>query len=220
MVDIVTNNIYFEALQVVYDILNQNIADPNSIRASKDTAREKQWIFPTYPEANDEWYPRLAIIHGQMRFEEWTPFRFYDWVTDDLGNITGEAFSNFVILPIRIGAFTKKTRHKSLEVQDWNQEKRFVENSAQVAWLLDRIQKTLLMHRDKFIEKGMDFDILTVEGIYEDLDFLWAGSVNIEVIMNNTWTNSFTDSGTGIITNIGGSNLNIDVDKFVDPGCQ
>jgi len=219
MVDVVTNNIYFEALQVLYDVLNQNIADPNSIRASKDTAREKQWIFPTFPEANDEWYPRLAIIHGQIRFEDWTPNRFWGWTTDSSGNVTGEAYSNFAILPIRVGAFTKKTRHKGLEVQDWNQEKRFVENSAQVAWLLDRIQKTLLMNREKFTEKGMDFDILTVEGIYEDLDFLWAGSVNIEVIMNNTWTKSFTDSGTGIIGAVGDSDVNITPQMFEDPNC-
>lgn len=190
----IANNIFFDPLQLIYDVLNQNIKDPNTVRASLPTEGQRRWIFPSYPEANDENYPRIAVLFGTPRHNYWTPYNFYDWGTDPSGNINREVFSNLITLPVMIGVFTKKTRHKPLEVVDYDGTRRWVENSAQVAFLLNQVQKEIFRHRDRFIAKEMDFTMTGIEAVYEDSDFLWAGHINLELLFHNIW---YGTSGSG-----------------------
>lgn len=197
------NNVYFDPLQVLYDLINANVEDPNSERLSRPTEKDRKWIFPTFPEANDENYPRIAIVHGSITFDEWTPFQFDNFVTNPDGIVTKEVFSNLVTIPVTIGVFTKKTRFKPFEVADYDGTKRWVGNSALVAYLMDRVQKAIHANRNLFIEKDMDIYIVNMEGVYEDLDFLWAGSINVEIIAKNRWTSNIAPGNI-----IGGADQN------------
>lgn len=184
------NNTYFEPLQVVYDVINQNVLDPNKERSLSVKQSERRWVFPTMPEANDENYPRIAVIHGKPVISESQAGQLLE--TQFVPNMVKDIYSNIVVIPVTIGVFTKKTSHKALEVNDYDGTKRFVENSAQVAYLLDRVQKALHSHRRDFIDKDMDIKIIDFEGAYQDNDFLWAGNINMEIVINNMWVDDIT----------------------------
>ncbi len=199
-------NVYFDPLQVVYDIISQNVLDPNPDRRERTSEGERKWIFPTTPEANDENYPRIAIIHGRVSFEEWTAGQFLEYEIDKPQKLVRAINTTIARIPVTVAVFCKKTRHKALEVVDYNGDKRYVENSAQAAWLVDKIQHELLKNRIKFIEKDIDIVVKDAEASYEDNDFLWAGDIACELIMKNIWTEDIPQ----IIANIGLS-LTVDV---------
>lgn len=198
-------NVYFDPLQIVYDVIRSNVLDPNPERRERSSEDERRWIFPTTPESNDENYPRIAIIHGRATVEEWTAGQFVEYIKDPAQKLVREVNSNIVRIPVTIGVFTKKTRHKSFEVTDYDGTKRYVENSAQVVWLLDRIQNALHRNRRAFIDKDTDIEIKDMEGAYEDNDFLWAGDIQMDIVIKNVWTNDIPN----IIENIG---LNLTVE--------
>lgn len=180
-------NVYFEPLQVLFDVINSHVPDPYQERATRPTAREKRWIFPNTPEANDENYPRIALLHGNLTFEEWTAGQFLESQKNVGGGIS-EVNTNLAVLPIVVGVFAKKTSHRGLDVTDYDGTERYVENSMLVTHLLDKIQKEIHAHRTDFIDKDMEISILNMDGPYEDNDFLWAGNINMEVRMKNIWT--------------------------------
>src|SRR3990172_9808171 len=181
-------NIYFAPLQILHDVIFNNVPDPNKLRAEQENPKDKKWIFPTTPEANDENYPRIALIHGRIRFEKWGADRLVTQVIDVPNKLVREIYADVAVLPVTVGIFCKKTTHKSLEVKDWDNTTRWVENSAQVAYLLDKVQNEIKRHREEFILKDIDFEILNAEGAYEDNEFLWAGNIDIELYMKNIWT--------------------------------
>jgi len=181
-------NIFFDPLQVVHDVIHANVLDPNPERRERPKESERKWIFPTTPEANDENYPRIAIIHGVANAQEWTAGQFLEYEKDASQQLVRAVNTNIVTIPVTVAVFTKKTKYKALEVVDYDGSKRFVENSAQVMWLLDKIQNTLMRNRRSFIDKDLDFTITDIEGTYEDNDFLWAGEISMTIVMKNVWT--------------------------------
>jgi len=198
-------NVNFRPLEILHKVIFDNVRDPNVVRSSKPTPRERNWIFPDTPEANDENYPRIAIIQGKPRIEEWTAGQHLKDEIDTSKKLVREINSNLITIPVTIGIFTKKTKHQALEVDEYDGTKRFVENKAQVAYLLDRIQKEIHIHRIDFINEDIDMKILDIEGAYEDNDFLWAGHISMEIWMDNIWTRDIDK----IINNI---DLTIDVE--------
>jgi hypothetical protein len=179
------NEVYFDPLQVLYDVLNQSIPDINEVRRELSSERERRWIFPTLPEENDNNYPRIALVAGQIQSEEFGGGRIVSEVRQLNNTMTSEVYGTVMTLPITIAAFTRKeTEH---EVVFADKSTRTLRNRAQAAWLGGRIAKELERNRDKFLEKDIDIFVKRVSGAYEDNNFLWASNVEIELVFKNLW---------------------------------
>jgi len=195
-IDYTTKNIYFEPLNLIYDILNKYVPDINDVRLNRDKEGQRKWIFPSYPESNDENYPRIAVMQGRAYHVDWTPLQLETTILNVNDQTFYDVYSNLVTLPVTIGIFVKKTKDKAFQVTDYDGTRRYVQNGAQVLWLMDRAMKAILAHRSVFIQKGIDMTIIDQDAPFEDNDFLWAGMISLELVYLNRWTTEFFDGGT------------------------
>ena len=183
---VITNNVvYVQPLQVLKDVIFNNVTDINSNRSSQSQAADRAWIFPTTPDENDERYPRLAIIPNRPTFDEHGAFRIFK-KEYSLGKVNNYVYGNFVVIPVTIGVFVKKKQ--TWPIIDYDGSTKYTQNSLQVAYLLDRIQKMLNAKRSVFIANELDFKITGMTFAYEDNEFLWAGEISIEILVKNYWT--------------------------------
>ena len=194
------NEIYFDPMQVVYDLLNSKVLDINEKRRELPRETEKRWIFPTLPEEDDENYPRVSIIPGRLRFEEFGADQIIGVVKDQNGNTISEVYGDIIIMPITITVFTKKKTAHQVVFADGS--KRTLQNSAQSAFLQGRIQKILKSNRKNFIESDMDVTIGELEQGYEDNEFLFAADIDCEITMKNIWTSEVREGHTIQIINV------------------
>ena len=54
--DLKENNIFADPYILVHDLIKAQVPDPNSLRSNRPEESKRQWIFPSYPEKNDENY--------------------------------------------------------------------------------------------------------------------------------------------------------------------
>lgn len=204
-------HLMFKPMQVIYNLITNEITDINSKRSALPTPRERQWVYPTYPEAEDENYPRIALIAGTATPTPYGTGDFIEYERDISGNAEHMVFGKVVKLPITIGVFVKKNQPHQVTYFDGTTHT--IRNTKQVDFVGDLIPKIIYMFRSKyFIPENMDIKVVSVSETYEDNDFLYAKNISIEIEMFDEWEFDFTDpsSTVGIIQNI---DLNIDVTR-------
>lgn len=195
------NHIYFEPMQVLFDTLDTNITDINAVRAARPTATGRQWIFPTEPEANDEDYPRIALIAEDVRWEEYGPRRLIEQVRG-VGNVLEkERFGKVAVLPITIIVFVKrKQRH---EVTLYDGSTKTIQNTKQADFLGSLISKVLMERRElDFIPLQMDIDVLASSRTYVNNEWSWGKQVDIEITMFDVWEIDYTGGPSTPISTI------------------
>ena len=204
------NHLSFAPMQQLYNLISERVTDINAARSAKSTSRERQWIYPSTPESNDENYPRVAIINEQVRFEEYGAGQ-YSHMERSLGQAEHMVFTKVAIMPVTLTVFVKrKQRH---EVSYYDGTTHTIQNTKQSDFLGEKIAKFLEMYRQQyFIPNNMDIKIIGMSRSYDDNDFLIAKNIDCEIVMMDEWEIDLTDpsSTIGIIQNI---NLTIDVNK-------
>jgi len=197
------NHLSFEPMQQLYNLISEKVADINAVRSAKPTAKERQWIYPSTPESNDENYPRVALVNENVRFEEYGGGQYSHTESDISGNAQHFVMTKVAILPITIAVFVKrKQRH---QVTYYNGATHTIQNSKQSDFLGDKIEKHIEMYRTQyFIPNNMDIKIIGMSGTYDDNDFLVAKNIDVEITMMDEWEIDLTDpsSTVGVIQNI------------------
>lgn len=204
------NHLSFAPMQQLYNLISNSVTDINSARLAKSTARERQWIYPSTPESNDENYPRIAIINEDIRFEEYGSGQFSGYEKNISGDVEHMVFTKVAILPVTIGVFVKRKQRHAVPYYDGTNHT--IQNTKQSDYLGEKIAKYIEMLRSQyFIPYNMDIKVTGVTRSYDDNDFLIAKNINAEIVMMDEWEIDLTDpaSTIDVIKNI---NLNIDVE--------
>ncbi len=193
----------FQPMQQLYNLISDKVTDINAIRRAKPTARERQWIYPTTPEANDENYPRIAIINENVRFEEYGSGRWIGYERNNVNEVEHIVFGKVAILPITIGVFVKKRQRHEVEYYDGTTH--VVQNTKQSDYLGEKIAKMIEMWREVyFIPYNMDITITGITRSYDDSEYLIAKNIEAEIVMLDEWEIDLTDpdSTADVIKNI------------------
>jgi len=186
------NHLSFQPMQQLYNLINEKVIDINADRRNQTDPRKRQWIFPSYPEANDENYPRVALINENIRFEEYGSGRIVEYEKDILGNTDAMLFSKVATLPITIGVFVKKKQRH--EVSYYDASVHTIQNTKQADFLGEEIEKAIEIWRELyFIPYNMDIKITGISRTYDDNDFLIAKNIDIEITMMDEWELNFQD---------------------------
>ena len=201
-----TNTIFYRPLQELFNVINDNVPDINSTRASKTDARGKQWIFPTLPAAIDQNYPRIAIISDDVTFEEYGAGDFIETIKDGSGNVIREIFGNLATIPITITAFVRRNRPEQITNYDGSNET--AQNEKVASWLIDRVQKTIFQNQDFLKAKDLRTRVLSISSSYNDSEYLIGKNLDIEIEIPNVFTEEV--DGNSIIKKI---DFTVDVDQ-------
>ena len=107
MTEIDVNN-PFQLLYTKLDEILKLIPDINSVRAARTTSASRQYIFPYYPEKNDEDYPRLRLRFANPTVTEYGAGQIVQEVENTAGNVIKTQYGQYLIFDVSIGIFTKK----------------------------------------------------------------------------------------------------------------
>lgn len=174
-------NVFFKPMQFLHDLINSNVADVNFARRTSSNPKDHQWIFPEIPEANDEMYPRIALIPGNLTFEEYGAGRFIETVTDVNNDWIGETRGVIAVLPVTIGIFVKKKQVHSVTLL--NNSVQDMQNKKLSDFMGYQLVQLMTTKRNDFIEKNMEpFDVNSSES-YEDGQFWYAKEVTLTIKM-------------------------------------
>lgn len=175
-------NVFFKPMQFLYGFIQSQVPDPNAARAALPTPKERQWIFPNTPEANDEFYPRVAIIPGSVSVQEYGAGRYIETVTDSNGDWVSETRGVIANVPVTIGVFVKKKQTHT--VDDFGVLSA-MQNTKLSDYLAYQFLRALIAGRSEFIAQNMDFaEEPQVTDTYEDNEFLYATEVTFTL---RTW---------------------------------
>ncbi len=172
----------YKPMQVLHDLINDNIQDINAIRASQISFKARRWIFGELPESNDKNYPRVALLEGNITFQEWGAGQYYCSEVQGTGinkQVLRDHFAVVATFPITIGVFVKKDQRHEIEFS--NGERHTVQNGKQVDYLSSKIAGLLHSNRDKFIEKNLDIRILSMPRSYQNNNWSWATNIECEI---------------------------------------
>jgi hypothetical protein len=192
------NHVSFAPMQVLYDLINSKITDINAERR----ANSGQWVFPTVPEAEDENYPRIAILNNGINYTEYGAGRFIQENYSG-GQATDWQYGRIATLPVIIAVFVKKKQRHEADYFDGTSH--VLTNTKQSDYLGEKIAKLIEMYRSVyFIPNGMDVKVTGITRSYDDSQFLIAKNISIEVVMFDKWGYDFTDPSydEGWINNI------------------
>jgi hypothetical protein len=173
-------NVFFKPMQFLYDLLSTNIPDPNQDRSSQVNPKARQWLFPEVPEANDENYPRIAIIPGQVTLQEYGAGRYIETVTDGNGDWVSETRGVIASIPVTIGVFVKKKQVHNVEELDGAIVA--MQNKKLADYLAYEVLRVLVGKRPSFIKENMDVQEITATEAYEDNQFLYAADVTFTLV--------------------------------------
>jgi len=200
----VQNNVFFDPMQVMYKVLTDTVIDVNKVRSIKETARERQWIFATTPESNDDMYPRLALIPGTVTFETYGAGNNLEQVDNGLtGNdrrALRDHYGKIAIVPMTIGVFVRKKQ--KYEVSYYNGEIHKIQNSKASDWIGNEVAKQIQINRNEFIKAGIDVAINSISTSYEDNEFLWAKNIEVTITVMDVWTRHYSEADLIKIINV------------------
>ena len=176
-------NVFFKPMQFLYELLNANVKDVNEARSTAPDPHDRQWIFPDVPEANDENYPRIALVPGTITIEEYGAGRYIETVTDDLtGAWKSETRGVIASIPMTIGIFVKKKQRFSVDLLNGNTT--IMQNTKLSDYIGYQIIELLIKKRSEFITKQMDLSDISSSQSYEDGQFWYAKEVTFTM---NLW---------------------------------
>jgi len=202
------NHASFAPMQALYNLISQKVADINPVRAAKPTARERQWIYPSTPEANDESYPRVAILCGAASYSDYGPGNF---VRNEkiAGNVVRIIYGRVITLPVTVTVFTKRNQSHVVTLYDGSTVA--MQNTKQTDFMGDKVAKLLETYRSAyFIVSNMDIRVNSVSQAYEDNNFLHAKTISATITMFDEWEMDLTDPAS-TVENIANINLNVTV---------
>ena len=132
-------NPYFKIFNIFDKFITNNIIDINSIRANKSTPKERRWIYPGYPEKNDENYPRIAIKFGTPSFEDVGANNFIEETIDN-STIIKSNYGFLMNTKVTLFIFIKKDQVHNVAYYDGT--KHPTKNKKQSDFLTWNISKT------------------------------------------------------------------------------
>jgi len=196
MVELKQNNIFFDPINLLYKVINDNVNDPNKLRADSENYKEKQCIFPTTPESNDENYPRIALISEDVRFETYGGSNYIEDIENGLTGsdrrVLRTHYGKVAIIPFTIGVFVKKKEKYSVEYYDGTVHN--IQNTKLSDYIGNQIAKVLQLNRRTFIDNNMDIRILSISSSYDNNSFTWAKNIRIEIELFDVWTKNYSDA--------------------------
>ena len=172
-------NPYFKIFNIFDKFITNNIIDINSIRANKSTPKERRWIYPGYPEKNDENYPRIAIKFGTPSFEDVGANNFIEETIDN-STIVKSNYGFLMNTNVTLFVFIKKDQVHNVAYYDGSQHP--TKNEKQIDFLTGNIITELKSKYNDFVNAGLTLgkDISSIS-TYEENDFLFAAEIEIPV---------------------------------------
>lgn len=188
----INNNPLIEAYNILESVIKTNVQDVNETRRVLPTAREKQWIFPTTPEDEIGYYPRVAIVLNNITYDELGAGQFAGYQTADDGSVS-DLKMNYAVLSMTIGIFTKKKERFSVTLPGATTAKS-ITGTLLNSYLLGEIVNKINSKRDTFISSNsIDIIITNVNQTYNDSEVLFASDISIKLIMPNVWGKVYTE---------------------------
>jgi hypothetical protein len=187
----INNNPLIDAYNILESVIKTNVQDVNETRRALSTAREKQWIFPTTPEDEIGYYPRIAIVLNSISYDELGSGQFAGYQTAIDGSVY-DLKMNYAILNMTIGIFTKKKEKFSVTLPGATTAKS-ITGTLLNAYLLGEVVNKINKYRDTFIQNdSVDIIINNVNQTYSDSEVLFASDISIKLIMPNVWGRVYT----------------------------
>ena len=172
----------YKPMQVLHDLIKDNVKDINAIRASQIDYKKQRWIFGETPEAKDKNYPRIALLEGNITFEEWGAGQYYCSDVQGTGinrQVLSDSYAVVATFPVTVGVFSLKDQRHEIELS--NGERHTVQNGRQIDYLSSKIASVILSNREKFIEKNLDIRVVSMPRAYKDNEWSWATNVECEI---------------------------------------
>ena len=187
----INNNPLIEAYNILESVIKTNVQDVNETRRVLPTAREKQWIFPTTPEDEIGYYPRIAIVLNNITYDEFGAGQFAGYQTATDGSVS-DLKMNYAVLSMTIGIFTKKKERFSV-ILPGDTTAKSITGTLLNSYLLGEIVNKINSKRDTFISNNsIDIIITNVNQTYNDSEVLFASDISIKLIMPNVWGKVYT----------------------------
>lgn len=181
-------------MRVLYNVLDSIIkksADINVTRANYSNVKQRQYVFPQFPESNDENYPRYSITFKDARFVDYGAGQFVQDVENDEGNIVSTQYGKYLSIPIKIGIWVKKDQIHQIETA--NNEQVSLKNQALADSLALQLHRNLSKYRKLLIDERFDYEgEIVFTPAYDDNHFLFAASVDFDLITLDVWDESYS----------------------------
>jgi len=182
-------------LEILYKLLSDiiiKVPDINIERSNEVDIKKRNFIFPSFPEVNDDNYPRVAIT-----FINVTPIavgagRYFEDEIDNNDNTIATVYGRYIKIDISVAAFVKKDQiHKIVNYAGHNS---YAKNQRQADWLADRISKEIEKNYDYLIKNYFTIDNeITTTPAYEDNHFLFVSDVKFTVITPDIWKTKYSE---------------------------
>ncbi len=167
-------------------ILNK-VQDINSERRSRADLKARQWIFPEWPEKDDDDYPRLSISFTGITLSPYGADRYIQSVSN--GNEVIDQHGEYWLIPVEIGIFVKKEQLFEITSYDNNMIK--AKNRKLADYMSGLIAEAIISNRNILIQNNFDFleerDEIKITPSYEDNSFLFAATVNFNIVALKAW---------------------------------
>ena len=198
-------NPYIELYNILSELIFE-ITDINTNRANRPNIKARQWIFPMYPEARDEDFPRVAL---KWTSETSTPYGadfFIEQQKTD-GNVVKDIKGVRMNIPIEIVVFVKKGQKHDCVMFDGSIRK--MQDTAQCDYVKFNIKKKILTCLNRLVIKHFSLNSdINVSTSYEDNDYLFAARITFDIVTPDIWEINYTDGD--IIKKINVTNVNIE----------
>jgi len=187
-----TRNPLIELWNLLRNIIQDEVIDPNTIRATSDSIQERNWIFPENPESNDERYPRGTIKFSTLNTTPYSANDFVSEITDTDAAYKGDLKGRLLTIPVVIGIFVKRGQGYKLTLNDNSIVT--MKNQLLNDHLTLVVKNALLKNRDLLIAKRFEIvENITVVPSYDNSEFLFAGNVEFNVVTLDLWDDTITD---------------------------
>ena len=186
-------------LYAVLSTIANKIKDVNYRRANSETIKERTWWYPTFPEENDENYPRGAITFTGAKVAEYGDAQYVGEVLDSQDNVIKEQFGQVLSTSVSMGIYVKKDQRHTGTYYDGTDHE--MQNQKLADYMVHLLHNVLRQNRNLLIEAGFDFaSNPTITPAYDDNHFLFAADETFDVIFLDVWNTEYEQSG--IIQNI------------------
>jgi len=187
-------------LYYILDSIINTIPDINYRRANEVDTKDRRWVFPTYPEKNDENYPRASITFNRISVSEYGAGQYVQQIEDVNDEVIKEQFGQYLTVDVSTSIFVKKDQGHTVVYDDGSTH--LIKNENQCDYMSYKILNAIRQNRYKFIEQNFDIiGELNITPAYDDNHFLFAATVDFKVITLSVWNINYPIGSTIEIIN-------------------
>lgn len=172
-------NPYFSIFKAIDNFFTNHIIDINPDRANNSNIKARRWVYPSYPEKNDERFPRVAIKFGTGTFSNTGADNFVQDVIEN-GRVVQTINGQILTVPVMIAIFVKRDQKYQVAYSDGTIHP--VQNEKQCDYLAGQVAQKLNFYYDEFSRVGITIEnSATVVPSYQDDDETFVSEVEVKM---------------------------------------